>query len=257
MPDPNAYIVVIPARHASERLPGKVLLDVCGKTLLQRVWECAVQSDASEVIIATDDGRIGAAARTFGAEVAMTDPNHASGSDRIAEVALKRGWDARTVVVNLQGDEPLMPGACLDQVANLLRRHEQADAASLYWPISDAGEVANPNVVKVALRTDGAALMFSRSVLPYPRGHRDTAAGLAAGVRWRRHLGLYAYRAESLQRFSRMKAGELEQAERLEQLRYLEAGGMIVLEQACLAIPAGVDTQEDLERVRKTISKSI
>lgn len=257
MPNTNAYTVVIPARYASERLPGKVLLDVCGKTLLQRVWECAARSGAGDVIIATDDRRIEAAAQAFGAEVDMTDANHASGSDRIAEVALKRGWDPRTVVVNLQGDEPLMPGACLDQVAELLRRHTQADAASLYWPITAADEVANPNVVKVALRADGAALMFSRAMLPYPRGHQDAAAGLAAGLRWRRHLGLYAYRAESLLRFTRMKAGELEQVERLEQLRYLEAGGMIVLEQACMAIPAGIDTREDLDRVRNIISKSI
>jgi 3-deoxy-manno-octulosonate cytidylyltransferase (CMP-KDO synthetase) len=255
MPDPNAYTVVIPARYASARLPGKILLDIGGKTLLQHVWERAGQSQARELVIATDDARIERAAKDFGATVVMTDPNHQSGSDRIAEVVVKRRWEGDRIIVNLQGDEPLMPGACLDQVAALLRRHGAADAATLYWPIADAAEVENPNVVKVALGSNGLALMFSRAILPHPRDYKGAAEGLAAGLRWRRHLGLYAYRAESLLKFSRLPPGELEQAERLEQLRYLESGGTIVLEQACISIPGGVDTAEDLERVRGIISR--
>ncbi|NND45910.1 MAG: 3-deoxy-manno-octulosonate cytidylyltransferase [Xanthomonadales bacterium] len=249
------FSVVIPARHASVRLPGKVLIDLDGKTLLQHVWERAGRSGAENVVIATDDARIEAAARDFGADVERTDPNHPSGSDRIAEVALKRKWSPERVIVNLQGDEPLMPAACLDQVAKLLLSRDDADAASLYWPITEAAEVSNPNAVKVVLTAAGEALLFSRSPIPYARDHADIAAALQAGVRWRRHLGLYAYRVESLLRFTRMRPGELEQAEHLEQLRYLEAGGTIVLEQACMPIPAGVDTPEDLERVRSIISK--
>jgi len=250
----DAYTVVIPARYASVRLPGKVLLDIGGKTLLQHVWERAGMSSAAEVVIATDDQRIEQAARDFGASVEMTDPSHRSGSDRIAEVALKRRWKSDQIVVNLQGDEPLMPGACLDQVAGLLASHRQAAAATLFWPIEDAGEVSNPNVVKVALRQDGSALLFSRAMIPFPRDFADAGCGLEAGLLWRRHLGLYAYRVESLLEFTRMPPGELERAEHLEQLRYLETGGVIMLEQACMPIPAGIDTPEDLERVRKVIS---
>ena len=252
--DNTDYCVVIPARYASRRLPGKALQDINGKTLLQHVWERAGQSAAREVIIATDDPRIERAAREFGADVQMTDPNHTTGSDRIAEVVLKRRWNPGQIVVNLQGDEPLMPSLCLDQVAALLGRQPQADAASLFWPIEDEAELLSPNVVKVVLRADGSALMFSRAVLPFARDFPSTAEALAAGVKWRRHLGLYAYRADSLLRFSGMPAGALEQVEQLEQLRYLESGGAIVLEQACMPIPAGVDTAGDLERVRKLIS---
>lgn len=253
----NNYIVVIPARYESQRLPGKALCDIHGKTLLQHVWEKALSSSARQVIIATDDERIVKAAEDFGAVAVMTSRQHTSGSDRIAECAELQKWDDDQLIVNLQGDEPLMPAECLQQVASLLAAAPTADAASLYWPVEDAAEVVDPNVVKVVLDQDGAALMFSRSVLPYHRDYRDEAEAMAAGIMWRRHLGLYAYRTASLKRFTRTVPTPLEQSERLEQLRYLETGGRIVMEQACLPIPAGVDTPEDLERVRKIISSQL
>ena len=246
-----SYIVVIPARYESQRLPGKALLDIHGKPLVQHVWDRAVSSGASAVVIATDHERIRQAAEGFGAEVVMTSSDHRSGSDRIAECARKLAWPDEQLIVNLQGDEPLMPAECIGQVAGLLAGDPLADAASLYWPIELEEEVVDPNVVKVVVDQSGAALMFSRSVLPFPRDFASFSEAMVAGLSWQRHLGLYAYRAASLKRFSRMKPTPLERAERLEQLRYLETGGKIVMARACSHIPAGVDTADDLERVRK------
>jgi 3-deoxy-manno-octulosonate cytidylyltransferase (CMP-KDO synthetase) len=245
------YLVVIPARFESRRLPGKALLDIHGKPLLQRVWERAVSSSASSVLIATDHARIEQAARDFGAEVIMTSEHHSSGSDRIAECVRLMDWPDDQLIVNLQGDEPLMPAECLQQVARLLAGAPTADAASLYWPIAHEQEVSDPNVVKVVVDRLGSALMFSRAVLPFPRDHESPSLALEQGVTWLRHLGLYAYRAASLRRFSESAPTPLEQTEHLEQLRYLETGGKIVMEQACRHIPAGVDTPEDLQRMRK------
>jgi 3-deoxy-manno-octulosonate cytidylyltransferase (CMP-KDO synthetase) len=245
------FSVVIPARFESQRLPGKVLLDINGKTMLQRVWERAQASAASQVVIATDDQRVLEAASAFGAQAVMTSPAHTSGSDRIAECADMMSWPGEQLIVNLQGDEPQMPPDCLQQVADLLARHDDAVAASLYWPIGNGREARDPNVVKVVLDQAGAALMFSRSPLPFARGYTSIEDAMADGVHWFRHLGLYAYRAASLRTFSRTGPTPLEQAERLEQLRYLETGGKIVMEQACLPIPAGVDTQDDLDRIRE------
>jgi len=244
------YHIVIPARYASERLPGKALLELAGKPLLQHVWQRAVASAAQSVVIATDDGRIVDAATAFGAQVVLTASDHHSGSDRIGECAGLLGWPDEQLVVNLQGDEPLMPPACLDQVAALLEHNTDCEMASLYWPISEAGEVHNPNAVKVV--TDGAdrALYFSRSPVPFARGHVDLEAALAAGMHWKRHLGLYAYRLSALREFTSAPPTTLEKAERLEQLRILERGGKIAMAMACEFIPAGVDTPLDLERVR-------
>jgi 3-deoxy-manno-octulosonate cytidylyltransferase (CMP-KDO synthetase) len=160
------------------------------------------------------------------------------------------GWPDDTLVVNLQGDEPLMPPACLDQAAELLHQAPDADAASLYWPIDTPGEVHDSNVVKVVVSGEGRALYFSRSVIPYPR-NVSVEAAMQAGARWNRHIGLYAYRAGALRAFTKMQVSPLESLEKLEQLRFLEAGRRIVMERACEFIPAGVDTVEDLERVRK------
>lgn len=244
------YKVVIPARFDSQRLPGKALLEIAGKPMIQHVWECAMQSQAGQVFIATDDQRIFKAAQTFGAEAVMTASHHTSGSDRIAECADRLNWKDAQVIVNLQGDEPLMPAACLDQVAGLLEAHPAADAASLYWPVESAEQLEDPNVVKVVTTRQGTALMFSRAVIPYPRGFSSYSEAFEAGHNWYRHIGLYAYRAGSLRRFSRTPATALEQVEHLEQLRYLETGGKIVLQQACEIIPAGVDTLDDLRRVQ-------
>ena len=192
-------------------------------------------------------------AQGFGAEVLMTSADHESGSDRIAECADQLGWDDRQLIVNLQGDEPLMPPACLDQVAALLESDPGADVASLFWPLDNSEEIADPNAVKVVVSESGRALYFSRSVVPFPRGWRDTADALGAGIVWNRHVGLYAYRAGALRAFAAMDATPLESAEKLEQLRFLETGRQIRMSRACEFIPAGVDTPEDLERVRSII----
>ena len=246
--EPSAFNIVIPARFASERLPGKVLLDLAGQPLLQHVWKQANKSSAQRVVIATDDERIEATAKQFGAEVVMTMASHRSGSDRIAECADKLGWADEQLVVNLQGDEPLMPPACLDQVAALLDQRPDCEVASLYWPIDEAEEVINPNAVKVVTDTLDRALYFSRSPIPYTRGFADVKAAIEAGNRWKRHLGLYAYRLSALKQYTSAKPTPLESAESLEQLRIMEQGGRIAMAQASEFIPAGVDTEDDYYR---------
>lgn len=253
----SPYHIVIPARYASERLPGKMLLDLAGKPLLQYVWQRANESSAASVVIATDDTRIKDAAEAFGAHVVMTRSDHQSGGDRIAECALQLGWPDSQLVVNLQGDEPLMPSACLDQVASLLDQRTGCEVASLYWPIDDAGEVQNPNAVKVVIDSAEQALYFSRSPVPYARGFTDIAAAIESGVQWKRHLGLYAYRLAALHRYTSCDQTPLEKAERLEQLRIMERGGRIAMARACEFIPAGVDTQDDLERIRIIMNKQL
>jgi len=247
------YHIVIPARMASQRLPGKPLADLNGRSLVEHVWLRALQSSAESVVIATDDERIRDTARGFGAEVVMTSSTHPSGSDRIAECAANLGWSPETLIVNLQGDEPLMPPECLDQVAALLAGDTRADAASLYWLMDSAREIIDPNIVKVTTDADGVALLFSRAVIPHPRLWESLDAALGAGMRWKRHIGLYGYRAAALSAFTRRAPTPLEQAEKLEQLRFLESGGRIVMAEACRFIPPGVDTPADLERVRKCI----
>ncbi len=252
----STYHIVIPARLRSERLPGKVLLDLAGQPLLQHVWRRACESAAESVVIATDDAAIVAASEAFGAQVVLTRSDHQSGSDRIAECATLLGWPDDYLVVNLQGDEPLMPPACLDQVAALLDRSTDCEVASLYWPITDADEVKNPNAVKVVTDTENRALYFSRSVIPYARTYTDIDEARASGVEWKRHLGLYAYRLASLRRYTACAPTQLEITERLEQLRIMEQGGRIAMARACEFIPAGIDTQDDLERAREFIESS-
>jgi 3-deoxy-manno-octulosonate cytidylyltransferase (CMP-KDO synthetase) len=245
------YSIVIPARMASERLPGKPLQDVCGAPLIQRVWECAGRSGAARVVIATQDEAIQSAAHGFGAHCEMTRPDHLSGSDRIAECVERLEWADDTLVVNLQGDEPLMPPECLDQVASLLAHDGGADAASLFHVTVDANEIRDPNAVKVTVDCEGRALYFSRSVIPGHRSWPSLEDAIEAGCSWKRHIGLYAYRAGALKRFAKMGPSELEQMERLEQLRILESGATIAMARAVSPVPAGVDTPDDLERVRR------
>jgi len=249
----STYRVVIPARMASERLPGKPLADIHGHPLIEHVFRQALKGRAETVVIATDDERIRRAAESFGARVVMTSDRHESGTDRLAECATAMGWPADSIVVNLQGDEPQMPPECLDQVAGLLASHPTAQAASLYWPMDEAAEIRDPNVVKVVTGEDGMALMFSRSVIPFPRNWQDLESALASGKRWKRHVGLYAYRVAALEAFARHPPCALEMAEKLEQLRILESGGNIVMARARRYIPPGVDTEQDLERVRREI----
>ncbi len=248
------YHIVIPARMASERLPGKPLLDLAGRPLIEHVYRRALESSAKSVVIATDDDRIRSVAESFGAPVVMTSAHHRSGSDRIAECAAAMAWAHDTLIVNLQGDEPLMPAACLDQVAELLAADASAQMASLYWPLERVEEINDPNCVKVVIASDGAALLFSRCAIPFPRAWGDVETALAGGMHWLRHIGLYAYRAGALHAFSRNEPTPLECMEKLEQLRVLESGGRIIMAQACRFIPAGVDTPKDLERVRELIS---
>jgi len=249
----TAYHIVIPARMASERLPGKPLLDIAGRPLIEHVYRRALEASADSVVIATDDGRVRRVAEAFGAVVVMTSKRHRSGSDRVAECAALLGWNDDSLFVDLQGDEPLMPAECLDQIAALLALDDRSQMASLYWPLQHPAEIQDPNCVKVVTAADGAALLFSRSVIPFPRQWGDLQAALAAGARWFRHIGLYAYRQHALQAFSRHQPTPLECSEKLEQLRVLETGGRIAMAQACRFIPAGVDTPEDLERVRNLI----
>lgn len=246
----NAYHIIIPARFASQRLPGKVLLDITGHSLLQHVWQRACESKAESVVIATDDERIVTVAESFGAQVVLTRSDHPSGSDRIAECAAQLGWPDECLLVNLQADEPLMPPACLDQVADLLINRVDCDVASLYWPMTDADEIKNPNAVKVVTDADDNALYFSRAPIPYSRTHADINEAVSAGIVWKRHLGLYAYRLAALRDYTACKPTPLEMAERLEQLRMMEQGGRIAMAKACEFIPPGIDTPEDLERVR-------
>jgi len=246
------YHIVIPSRMASQRLPGKPLLTINGRTLIEHVYRRALESSARSIVIATDSVEIQAAARSFGADAVMTSGAHESGSDRIAECIDIMGWSDETLVVNLQGDEPLMPAACLDQVAEILQGAPDAAVASLYWPIESAEDVANSNVVKVVMDGSGKALYFSRSVIPHPR-NASIEAVLQEQAAWRRHIGLYAYRASALRAFTAMPVSPLEHLEKLEQLRFIEAGNLIRMECACSHIPAGVDTPDDLERVRKLL----
>jgi 3-deoxy-manno-octulosonate cytidylyltransferase (CMP-KDO synthetase) len=247
------FHVVIPSRFAASRLPGKPLLAIGGKPLIQWVWECARDSGAASVIIATDDERIRAAARGFGAECQLTSPRHLSGTDRVAEVVRVRGFAADEVVVNLQGDEPMMPAAVISAVADILRARPQVDIASAVAPISSLTEFLDPNCVK-AVTAGGRALYFSRAPVPWPRdaAPNDTPADFTGA--WR-HVGIYAYRVRSLLQFAAWLPTPLEQTEKLEQLRALEYGMHIHLVPLAQAPPAGVDTPEDLARVRAVLAR--
>lgn len=245
------FYVVIPARYASSRFPGKPLQNIAGQPMIQRVWQQAQKSGAQQLVIATDDQRIFAACRAFGAEVVMTRDDHESGTDRLAEVAAIMGWPADAIVVNVQGDEPLIPPAVIDQVAINLAAHPEAAMATLAEPIDDMASLMNNNVVKVLSDKNGLALTFSRAPLPWARDAFVASPDeLPAGVSFRRHIGIYAYRVGFLQRFVEWGPCWLEQTECLEQLRALWHGEQIHVADALETPPHGVDTPEDLERIR-------
>ncbi len=245
------FVVAIPARHAASRLPGKPLRLLGGDPLIVHVARRALAAGAREVWVAADDARIAEALHGTGVRVAMTSPDHASGSDRLAECADIARWPDDTLVVNLQGDEPFAPAAGIRAVAEVLAA-SGAPMATLATPITDAATLFDPNAVKLvrtATTSDwGDALYFSRAPIPW---HRDAFANdrdtLPAGP-WLRHIGIYAYRAGFLRQFTRMPAGVLEQVESLEQLRALEAGFRIAVALTPEAFPPGVDTPEDLAR---------
>lgn len=242
-----SYDVFIPARFAATRLPGKPLAEAEGKPLIQWVYEAARRSAAERIVIATDDERVARAARGFGAEACLTGGEHASGTDRICEAAGRLALDPARVVVNLQGDEPRVPGALLDDVAAALLAAPGASVATAAHPIEVRDELDNPNVVKVVRDRLGNALYFSRARIPYPRA-------APAGSPVYRHLGIYAYRFGYLRRFAERPASMLEQTECLEQLRVLEYGDRIAVHVTGTPVAPGIDTPEDLERFRQELS---
>lgn len=240
------YHVVIPARYSSTRLPAKALADIAGKPMVYWVWRQALQSGAASVTVATDDERIQSALKPHGVNTLMTRVDHPSGTDRLAEVADAKGWAEDSVVVNLQGDEPLMPVANIDQVAQLLLANPSASISTLCEPILTHALFVDPSVVKVVSDALGRAQYFSRSPIPHVRDGNQGSVPSEA----RRHIGLYAYRAGFLSEFTSGSVAPYEKLESLEQLRALHAGHEIRVADARESVPAGVDTQADLEVVR-------
>ena len=242
------FRVVIPSRLSSTRLPNKPLLDVAGKPLVLRCLDVALRAGAREVLVATDDERIAAVVRAAGGDVQLTRADHPSGTDRLAEVAHARGWASDDIVVNLQGDEPLVPPELLVRLAAQLAEHPSAGIATMATPIHTLAELRSPNAVKVVLRDDGLAHYFSRAPIPFARDADPSATEPPAGVSYLRHLGLYAYRVSTLHRFVALGPHPHERAEQLEQLRQLAAGIGIHVSVLAEAPPPGVDTHEDLDR---------
>jgi 3-deoxy-manno-octulosonate cytidylyltransferase (CMP-KDO synthetase) len=244
------YRVVIPARFAASRLPGKPLLPLAGKPMIQWVYERASAASAQEVVVATDDERIAAVARGFGAQVVMTAASHQSGTDRIAEVARIRGWGDEHIIVNVQGDEPLMPAALIEQAAQLLRQYPDADMATLATPLTSLDALHDPNLVKVVTGSGQRALYFSRAPIPWDRDGVDGATGQQASFREaRRHVGIYAYRVGALRRLAALPPTPLEQLEKLEQLRALENGFDIRVAECSEPPGPDVNTAVDVARV--------
>ena len=244
------FVVVIPARYASVRLPGKALRAICGKPMIQHVYDRGAESGASEVVISTDDGRIAEAAEAFCAVVCMTGYHNQSGTERIAEVAALMDWEYEQVVVTLQGDEPAMPPQLIDQCASLLD-DATADIATLASPFRSQGDFQNPNCVKVIRDVNAHAIYFSRASIPYARdAGSDTRAASAA----LHHHGIYAYRCGVLRRLVAAAPSELEVCEQLEQLRALSLGMTIAVGIPSVRPGTGVDTEEDLERASRELA---
>lgn len=248
-----SFTVIIPARFGSTRFPGKPLADIAGKPMIQHVYERARLSDATRVLVATDDARIADVARGFGAEVCMTSPDHPSGTDRLQEVVASLGLADDEIVVNVQGDEPLIPPVIINQVASNLAANPQAGIATLSEPVEDITGLMNPNVVKVVTDRFGMALYFSRATIPWSRDAFAAAGGreqMPAGFEWQRHIGIYGYRVQLLNDFVQWPPAAVENTECLEQLRALWNGARIHVAVAAELPPPGVDTPEDLERLR-------
>lgn len=243
----QSFSVVIPARYASTRLPGKPLSLIDGREMILRVVDRVAMSNAATIVVATDDDRIAEVVVRAGFDVCMTRTDHPSGSDRVMEVAVQRGWPSTARIVNVQGDEPLIPPAVINQVADLL---DSADVSTLCVPLS-SNEVANPDAVKVVCDEVGQALYFSRAPIPW---NRDAAAGDAALAR--RHVGIYGYRVRALAGFVEMPPSALELSEKLEQLRLLSAGVRIQVGTAVADVPPGVDSPADLARVNQVFADS-
>lgn len=254
---PLSFIVVIPARYESSRLPGKPLCDLGGRPMIQWVWERAQASGANEVIIATDDERIRSCCRDFGADVEMTSAAHNSGTDRIAEVADKRRFTDSVILVNVQGDEPMIPSSAIRALAQALHDHPLCQIATPVTPLVSETQWRDPNCVKAVRALDGTALYFSRAPIPWPRDPAPAGAASVATTFQRawRHIGLYAYRASSLRDFAGWPPSALEETEKLEQLRALDHGMKIYLLPLPESPPGGVDTIEDLAALRATLAR--
>jgi 3-deoxy-manno-octulosonate cytidylyltransferase (CMP-KDO synthetase) len=250
-----SFKIVIPARYASSRLPGKPLLDIAGKPMLQHVFERAKESDADKVLIATDDQRIADVADQFGADVCMTSDQHRSGTDRLAEVVSQQGFADNDIIINVQGDEPCLPALLINQVAADLAEYPDADMASLFSKIQQEKQVFDPNVVKVVMDAQGYALYFSRAPIPWMRDHFNTDNPLPADMPHYRHIGLYGYRAGFLKHYADMTPCSLETEESLEQLRALFHGKKIHMSEALISAGHGVDTEADLNEVRQLFAE--
>jgi 3-deoxy-manno-octulosonate cytidylyltransferase (CMP-KDO synthetase) len=249
------FKVVIPARYASTRLPGKPLLNIAGKPMIAHVCERAQEADAEDIIVATDDERIFQTVFDLGIKAVMTRPDHHSGTERIAEVAQQCGWADDEIIVNLQGDEPLIPPAAIREVAVALAGQKQAGIATLAAKIIDSEEIFNPDAVKVVLNKAGYALYFSRAPIPWERNTFTLSGGKPSGkTPYLRHIGMYAYTVVFLNRYCSWEASPLESVELLEQLRILWHGEAVFVKIVDKTPAAGVDTREDLMRVEHVLS---
>lgn len=249
------FLAIVPARYASTRFPGKPLIDIGGKPMVVRVAEQARLSQASRVVVATDDARIAAACEAHGVEVVMTSSDHPTGTDRLSETAAKLGLSAQTIVVNVQGDEPFIPPEAINLVARTLAQHPRAGMATVGHAMTEREEFFNPNVVKLVQNAAGEAIYFSRAPIPYARdafasdSSKGGALPSALANRAIRHVGLYAYRAGFLKEFPTWPVGTLEALESLEQLRALERGVVIAVARLDAPLPPGIDTPEDYEKL--------
>lgn len=248
------FKVVIPARYGSIRLPGKPLLDIAGLPMIAHVCQRAIEAEAEEIVVATDDQRIFDRVVDLGLKVVMTDANHQSGTERINEVAETLGWNEKDIVVNLQGDEPLIPPAYIKDVALALGNQQQAGIATLAAEITENEEIFNPNSVKVVLNNAGYALYFSRAPIPWDRNSFTATGGeVSHAMPYLRHIGMYAYTVKFLKNYCSWQPSVLETVESLEQLRILWYGQPVLVKTVTKTPQAGVDTQADLERVEKVL----
>ncbi|GAB4224488.1 MAG: 3-deoxy-manno-octulosonate cytidylyltransferase [Francisella sp.] len=246
--------IIIPARLKSTRLPGKMLVDIAGKPMIQRVYEQVSKSKFKNITIATDSDEIKKIAENFGANIILTREDHTSGTDRIAEAVTKLGLADEDIVVNVQGDEPLIPIENIEQVAQLLINKVDASVSTLCEKITKAEDIYNPNNVKVVFDKNNYALYFSRAPIPFERGFSENKQVNKA--EFFRHIGIYTYRVSFLKEYAKLKASPLEQYESLEQLRALYNGYKIAVAEAIKPTPTGVDTLQDLEKVRKLFNVS-